>query len=62
MESSGIFYKGEESLKAPTHTLFGDGILRPLNSDDLRLLMEVCEPTTGTGVGHVLSSIEALST
>eukprot|EP00975_Prorocentrum_lima_P033851 7108176-Prorocentrum_lima.AAC.1 len=22
MESSGVFYKGEDSLKAPTHTLF----------------------------------------
>eukprot|EP00975_Prorocentrum_lima_P028257 5942373-Prorocentrum_lima.AAC.1 len=41
MESSGIFYKGEESLKAPTRTLFVDDILRPLDSDDLRLFMDI---------------------
>eukprot|EP00975_Prorocentrum_lima_P005553 1206486-Prorocentrum_lima.AAC.1 len=39
-----------------------DDILRPFDSEDLRLLMEVFEPTTRTGVGHGLSSIEALST
>eukprot|EP00975_Prorocentrum_lima_P033207 6969325-Prorocentrum_lima.AAC.1 len=39
-----------------------EDILRPLDSDDLRMLMEVFAPTTGTGVGHALSSIEALST
>eukprot|EP00975_Prorocentrum_lima_P011450 2435145-Prorocentrum_lima.AAC.1 len=61
LENSNAFYRGEDSLTAPTHTLFMDDILRPLDSDDLEMCMEIFAPTIGTGVGHVLSAIEALS-